>query len=310
MKKKLWILGSCILLILISIAGTFAAYTSRSYVKGVATTPKQGLGLSSDYLVVVAKSAAQEKFAVRKIILDEKGDVDTTPYTFSFYIQNSSDGTVNENSMKYTLIIEELPDGIVVERDGEDITAVVKNPGAESPLMPAYTKTTHYYRVSIPKNKIKDVSEIIIKAIPDVDSDSSGNMIAARFQPSIAGVVAGFSFKGIFIDETQDNKPSDYAAFNYEVLVFNAAEPHQMLLTWDTRYVEIDPLFLDKIKDDIISESDGELVFEMDADRNSYLIKFYRLEGQNVEADWQSSWAELKKVITFTENSVTVSAME
>lgn len=311
MKKRIWILGIGILLILISIAGTFAAYTSRSYVKGVATTPKQGLGLSSDYLVVVAQSAPQEKLAVRKILLDEKSEEDNTPYTFSFYIQNSSDGTVNENSMKYSLKIEEeLPDGVVVERGEENITDAVNGSGAEAPLMPAYTKTTHYYKVSIPKNKIKDVTEITIKAIPDADSDSSGNMIAARFQPSIAGVVAGFSYRGVFIDETNDNKPSNYAAFNYEVLVFNAAEPHQMLLTWDTRYVEIDPLFLEKISEDIISEGEGEVVFLMDAERNNYLIKFFRLEGQKVEADWHSSWAELKKVITFTEKSVTVKAME
>lgn len=310
MKKKLWIFGSCVFLIIISIAGTFAAYTSRSFVKGVATTPKQGLGLSSDYLVVVAQSAEEGKYAVRKILLDEKGDEDTTPYTFSFYIQNSSDGAVNENSMKYTLKIKEvLPDGVAVKRDGEDITKAV-NTGAEAPPMPAYTKTIHYYTVSIPKDKIKDVSEITIRAIPDADSDSSGNMLAARFQPSIAGVVAGFSYKGVFIDETMNNKPSDFAAFNYEILVFNATEPHQMVLTWDTNYVEIDPLFLGKIEESIISKSDGELVFEMDAERNSYLIKFYRLEGQNEEANWQSSWAELKNVITFTENSVTVSAME
>ena len=97
MKKKLWILISCILLILISIAGTFAAYTSRSFVKGVATTPKQSLGLSSDYLVVVAQNATEDKYAVRKILLEKKGENDNTPYTITFYIQNSSDGTVNKS---------------------------------------------------------------------------------------------------------------------------------------------------------------------------------------------------------------------
>ena len=95
MKKKLWILGSGILLIFISILGTWAAYTSSSFVKGVATTPKQGLGLSSDYLVVVAQSASDENLAVRKILFDEKSDGDDSPYTFTFYIQNSSDGSVN-----------------------------------------------------------------------------------------------------------------------------------------------------------------------------------------------------------------------
>lgn len=299
MKKRVWISASCILLISILIIGTLAAYTSRSFVKGVATTPKQGLGLSSDYLVVVAQSATEDKYAVRKILLEEKGDGDDSPYTFTFYVQNSSEGSVNEKSMQYKLTATGLPADATIVRDGTDITIEAAGLGATAPLMPAYTKTTHFYTVSIPKDKIKDVSEITIKAIPDADSDSSGNMIAAKFQPSVAGVVAGFSYKGVFIDETMSNKPSDFAAFNYEILVFNATEPHQMVLTWDTNYVEIDPLFLNKIGAG--SGNSGTVEFPMDAEHNSYLIRFYRLDGQNTTADWQSSWENLKGIITFKE---------
>lgn len=299
MKKKLWILGSCILLILISIAGTYSAYTSRSFVKGVATTPKQGIGLSSDYLVVVAQSATEDKYAVRKILLEEKGVGDDSPYTFKFYVQNSADGSVNEKSMQYTLMVAGLSANATIERDGTDITGEASGQGATAPLMPAYTKTTHFYQISIPKDEIKNVSEIIIKAIPDSDSDGSGNMIAAKFQPSVAGVVAGFSYKGVFIDETMNNKPSDFAAFNYEILVFNATEPHQMVLKWNPSYVEIDPLFLNKIG--VESGNSGNVEFLMDAEKNSYLIRFYRLDGQDTTSDWQSSWESLKGIITFKE---------
>ncbi|MDY4834214.1 MAG: hypothetical protein SO181_03575 [Frisingicoccus sp.] len=308
MKKKLWILGSCILLIFVSILGTWAAYTSRSFVKGVATTPKQGLGLSSDYLVVVAQSAIEDKYAVRKILLDEKSEDDATPYTFTFYIQNSSDGSVNEKSMQYTLTVAGLPANATIERDETDITVKATGQGATAPLMPAYTKTTHFYKVSIPKEEIKNVQEIVIKAIPDEDSDSSGNMLAAKFQPSVAGVVAGFSYSGVFIDATTSNKPSDFAAFNYEVMVFNATEPHQMVLTWNTRYVEIDPLFLDKIG--VESGNSGTLEFQMDAEHNSYLIRFYRLDGKDTTSDWQSSWENLKNIITFTEKVQAENAMK
>lgn len=299
MKKRVWISASCILLISVLIIGTLAAYTSRSFVKGVATTPKQGLGLSSDYLVVVAQAAAEDKYAVRKILLEEKGAGDDSPYTFTFYVQNSSDGSVNEKSMKYTLTAAGLPANATIERDGADITGEAAGQGATAPLMPAYTKTTHFYQISIPKDEIKNVSKIIVKAVPDADSDSSGNMIAAVFQPSVAGVVAGFSYKGVFIDEAINNKPSDFAAFNYEILVFNATEPHQMVLNWDANYVEIDPLFLNKIGAQ--SGNSGTVEFPMDAEHNSYLIRFYRLDGQNTTADWQSSWENLKEIVTFKE---------
>lgn len=300
-------MGSCIILIMVSVIGVIAAYTSRSFVKGVATTPKQGLALSSDYLVIVAQSATEDKYGVRKILLDEKNEDDDTPYTFSFYIQNSSDGVVNEKSMQYTLFITDLPEGATVSRspiigEDEDITASV-NSGFQAPLMPAYTKVTHNYTISIPKDAVRDSKDILIKAIPDTDSDSSGNMLATKVQLSIVGVVAGFSYNGFFLDKTQKNAPYEFVAFNYEVEVFNASETHTMILTWDTQYVEIDPLFLQQIEETITTKTDGHLEFSMDAERNSYLIKFYRLDGQNDSDLWQSSWEELEKVIIFKESN-------
>ena len=311
MKKKSRILGICLILIFTMILGftigVIAAYTSRSYVKGVATTPKQGLALSSDYLVVVAQSATDDKYGVRKILLDEKNEDDETPYTFSFYIQNSSDGVVNKKSMQYTLFISDLPDGARELRDqtigeDEDITASVKG-GFQAPLMPAYTKVTHNYTISIPKDAVRDSKDILIKAIPDTDSDSSGNMLATKVQLSIVGAVAGFSYNGFFLDKTQKNAPHEFVAFNYEVEVSNASEAHTMVLTWDTHYVEIDPLFLQQIEETKTGNTDGRLEFTMDAMHSSYLIKFYRLDGRNEEDEWQSSWQELEKVITFTEKT-------
>lgn len=298
MKKKSKVLIISVILILIVAIGTIAAYTSRSYVKGVATTPKQGLALSSDYLVVVAQSATDDKYAVRKILLDEKSDDDPTPYTFSFYIQNSSDGSVSEKSMRYELQITGLPAGAEVYRETENITGNV-NTGALSPLMPAYTKVTHNYKITIPKDTIKTLPDIVIKAIPDVDSDSSGNMLAAKVQLSVAGVVAGFSYSGNFLDKTQENAPHEFAAFNYEVSISNASEAHTMVLMWNPNYVEIDPLFLEDIG--VTSGNSGRVEFQMDAEKNSYLIKFYRMKGQNPSETWQSNWTEFEKTISFTE---------
>ena len=58
-KKKIWMIMLFVILLFVSAGGVFAAYVSRSYVKGVATTPKQGFILSSDYLSPVSKSADQ-----------------------------------------------------------------------------------------------------------------------------------------------------------------------------------------------------------------------------------------------------------
>ena len=209
--------------------------------------------------------------------------------------------------MKYTLLISDLPEGAKVLRSNaiagdEDITASVGD-GFQAPLMPAYTKVTHNYTISIPKNSVKDSKDILIKAIPDTDSDSSGNMLATKVQLSIVGVVAGFSYNGFFLDKTQENAPHEFVAFNYEVEVSNASEAHTMVLTWDTQYVEIDPLFLQQIEGTITSKTDGRLEFSMDAVHSSYLVKFYRLDGRNEDDLWQKNWEELEKVITFTESN-------
>ena len=205
--------------------------------------------------------------------------------------------------MQYTFSCSGLSPTAIIERNANDITEEASSSGALSPVMPAFTKTTHFYKITIPKDEIKSVSEIVIKAVPDLDSDSSGNMIAAKIQPSVAGKVAGFSYQSSFIDETAVNKPADFAAFNYEVSVVNATEPHRMILTWDNQYVEIDPLFLRKINQNPV-DGGGTVKyveFEMDAVKNTYLIRFYRMDGQNTTAEWQNSWNNLKQIITFSE---------
>ena len=299
MKKKLIILVSCISVLLISIIVVLAAYTSRSYVKGVATTPNQGFCLSSDYLSVVAQNATAERYSLRKILMDEKDETDDTPYVFSFYIQNSSDGIVNERSVQYVLKVEGLPEGATITRNGADITTEVKGTGSTSPVMPAYSVTIHSYQVSIPKDKMEEAREITIKAIPDDDSDSSGNMLAAIIQPSVTGIVAGFTYKGVFLDENEEKAPYEYAAFNYEVFVYNAAEEHTMLLTWDNTKLEIDPLFLDSVG--AKTGNSGNVEFKMDSTSDSFFIKFYRLEGRDEGADWQKSWTNLKEIVSFKE---------
>lgn len=304
MKKRVWIAVFNILLVLcLFVVGSYAAYTSRSYVKGVATTLKQVLGLSSDFLVVVSQASTEDKYAVRKILLEEKSTEDDTPYVISFYIQNSSDGSVSEKSMRYTFNISGLSPNAVIERDGIDITEKASGTGSISPLMSAYTKMTHFYKIIIPKDEIKSINEIVVKAVPDSDSDSSGNMIAAKIQPSVAGKVAGFSYRSVFIDETAVNIPAYFAAFNYEVSIINATEPHCMRLTWDNRYVEIDPLFLSKINQSPVDGDDKikYVEFYMDAVNNNYLIHFYRMDGQNTTSEWQNSWNNLKDIITFVE---------
>ena len=113
--KRIWLFVALIVLILASVGGTLAAYVSRSYVKGVATTPKQGFSLSSDYLSAVSKNADQDKYPDKKILLTEKAETDDSPYILTFSITNTADGSVSTKRMQYYLQMSGLPEGATVQ---------------------------------------------------------------------------------------------------------------------------------------------------------------------------------------------------
>ena len=280
-KQKIWILLVLLILVVLSTWGTYAAYVSRSYVKGVASTPKQGFALSSDYLSVVLKNADQSSYPDKKIVLAEKEEGDTSPYTFTFSITNTADGTVSTKRMQYYLQMSSLPEGATVRYGNTDITSGVTGEGGyKAPVMNAYTKITHTYTVTIPKDKMTSAADIVVTAIPDADSDLSGFILAGRLQPSIIGTVASFSYAGSFLET---GNIEEYAAFNYQVSVSNAAEDREMVLTWNKDLVEIDPLFLEKIH--AAGGNTGSLTLTMNDIDHSYLIQFYRLLGKNI-TDW------------------------
>lgn len=283
--KRIWLFAALIVLILASVGGTLAAYVSRSYVKGVATTPKQGFSLSSDYLSAVSKNARPDTYPDKKILLTEKAETDTSPYTLTFLITNTADGSVSTKRMQYFLKMTGLPDGATVQYGDTGITdQVTGSTGYQAPVMNAYTRVTHTYTITIPKDKMASAADIIVTATPDADSDTSGFILAGRLQPSIIGTVASFSYEGKF---QETGNVADYAAFNYQISVSNASEGKTMKLTWNKELVEIDPLFLKSIGNN--GGNSGSLELTMNDTNSSYLIQFYRLPGGSI-----SDWADLK----------------
>ena len=288
--KRIWLFTALVVLVLVSVGGTLAAYVSRSYVKGVATTPKQGFSLSSDYLSAVSKNADTTTYPDKKILLTEKGEDDSSSYTFTFSITNTADGTISTKRMQYYLAMSGLPEGATVKHGNTDITnGVTAVNGYQAPVMNAYTRVTHSYTITIPKDKMASAADIIVTATPDADSDTSGFILAGRLQPSIIGTVASFSYEGKF---QETGNVEDYAAFNYQISVSNAGEGRSMILTWNNSLVEIDPLFLNMIRTESGSAdtapNPGTLTITMNDANNSYLIQFYRLPGGSI-----SSWADL-----------------
>lgn len=275
---KLSMLAVLLVLLTLLASASLAAYVSRSYVKGVAATPKQGFLLSSDYLSPVKNTMEENLYPEKKILLTEKTDTDDFDYSFTFSITNTSDGTVSNKRIQYYLKISGLPFGTKVYIDNKDITnEVISENGYKASVMNAYTKVTHNYKVSIPKEVMTSAAEIMVKAIPDNDSDNSGYILAGKLQPSIVGKVASFTYNDKIIDT---GSVSDYAAFNYQISISNSPENRKMMLSWNNKLIEIDPLFLKNFSN---LKNPGLLSLEMNDINNSYLIQFYRLPGATID---------------------------
>ncbi|MDO4478730.1 MAG: hypothetical protein Q4B73_06815 [Lachnospiraceae bacterium] len=274
--------------LLLVIGGSYAAYVSRSYVKGVAATPRYGFGLYSDYLSVVFKDADERTYPDKKIPLTKKAQDDTSAYKVSFIISNTADGTVSTKRMQYYLKMSNLPEGAVVTSSGDITAAVTSAGGYQAPVMKAYTKSTHVYTITIPAASLATAADIVVTAIPDADSDNSGYILAGRLQPSIIGSVAEFSY-GYGFTDTGDVK--DFAAFNFEMYVNNAAEDHLMTLSWDNTKVEIDPLFLEKMH--LSPGNTGSISLVMSDAEDYHLIQFYRLPDAQI-----NSWNDMAIAVT------------
>lgn len=277
---RLWLLTVFLAAVSVLAGGVFAAYVSRSYVKGVAATPKQGISLSSDYLSVVSKNADPGTYPDKKIVLAEKSGADDTDYSFTFSIMNTANGAASTKRIQYFLHVSGLPVGASVWYNETDITTdAISGSGYKAPVMNAYTSVTHTYTVTIPQSAMTSAANITVTAVPDKDSDTSGFILAGKLQPSIIGTVAAFSYSGSL---RETGNVADYAAFNYQISVSNAEGDRKMKLTWDQTKIEIDPLFLKQFTE---AQNPGSLELTMNDTNSSYLIQFYRLPGAQI-GDW------------------------
>lgn len=278
-------------IILITVGISFAAYVNRSFVKGVSSTPKQGFNLSSDYFSAVSSNLDSTLYPDKKILLAEKDEDDTSDYVFTFSINNSADGTIGTKNMKYYLYISDLPQNATVKFNNNDITSEVtslssgekKYDGYEAPLMNAFSRVKHTYTVSIPKDKLGSAANILVKAVPDAEYDTSGYILAGKLQPSIIGTVAAFSHNDKILE---NGNVKDYAAFNYQVSVSNISEDKLMKIEWNSSNIEIDPLFLQSLGK--VVANTGSLTLTMNATNSNYVIQFYRIPGGSI-----SGWDDL-----------------
>ena len=305
-----------------AIGGSFAAYTSQAYKRGVVRNrDNETVRFTSNYLQACAANTSETDYAGRTILFDKNQTGSLTRDIYIYNYANDNENLVSQKDIQYNLTIkfsggngkkdDYLVNGASVEKqaDSESTDNAADNnvyKYTESNIMLiGRSAKWNKYTITFPASDL-DKLKIIITACPVNESLSATNnqMLAAVIAPCTASAVSQFTIQQKYVYKV-GAKPMDYDAFNYEVSISSGSA--NAVLTWKPAVVEIDRFFLVNLgkTDGEISEilTKGRLEFTMDqaAGTGDYLIPFYIKDKsifENMES-WDNMKVNDEKIISF-----------
>lgn len=294
----------CLIGLLAAVGGSFAAYTSQAYKRGVVRNrDNETVRFTSNYLQACASNTSPDNYAERTILYSEN-DKNATSLNVDLWLYNYANGNINLVSQKditYDLTItfkygDENENAYAVSADSETMFTKTKTESDGSITYKASDQTligrsakSHKYTISFPGSDI-DKLRIVVVATPTNLSVTNNQQLAAVIAPYTGSETKTFSFKNDFIDDKKQ-LPTAYDGFNYEVSISNGVA--DATISWDSSLLEIDPFFLQKIGKTSTDITPGEnnqktLSFEMDQSNGTgdYLIPFYIVNKQSIPSKW------------------------
>lgn len=275
----------------------YAAYVSQGHQKAVVATAKNSVPFSSNYLKLIDDSDTLTLETVNPILVSK----DNATSTFDVTVNNFSLTNASQSANSYiTYTVTFTFDG-----DTKDCTVNEKAPTngnisfTETLKIGRNTKT---YSFKIPNDAIGNL-KIKAMVVPDDSSKNTvGNKIlAAMLVPQKSAGKITFRYTGEFVDTTTNEKapqPCDYSAFRYRIEITTGTA--DVTLSWKPDYVELDPVFIDSLKNSSITETNQNgyksISFVMDySQMSTYNMVFYRNKGQNKDDEWQKTWENLER---------------
>lgn len=283
----------CLLGVAALAGGSYAAYTSQAFQRGVARN-KDGetIRFTSNYLQPCGSGTDPKNYAGRTVLLS---DASEGTLTFDLYIYNYVNGNSNLVSQKditYTLKIS-FTDGTgevgaySVSYDSGQMTG--REITIEDRTLIGRTANYHQYTIAIPAGDLNKV-KITATAIPTNLSVTNNQILAAVIVPSTGAKTTTFKCEGKFIKAADSKSPQEYKGFNYEVSISSGKA--EVTLTWKADTVEIDTYFLENLgkTEAEIKQilADGTVTFEMDqpGGTGDYLIPFYITDINKIPETW------------------------
>ena len=264
------------------VGGSFAAYTSQAYQRGVARNrDNETVRFTSNYLQACANTTDSKDYAGRTVLFSDSTSGEISVDIFVYNYANGNENLVSQKDITYNMSImfesSNTGNSYSVKVEDGDVQTVQSNKFEQSNVRLAGRRaSSHKYTVTFPASDL-DKLKITAVATPTVSSLSATN------NQKLAAVIK-------FIDQIDGNSPKDFAGFNYEVSISSGVA--DATLTWNTAIVEIDKFFLinlgksDKEIESILAA--GTLTFTMNQTKGTgdYLIPFYIKDKRKITDDW------------------------
>ena len=303
-KTNLLIIINCSLACMfLLIAGSLAAYTSLSNAKRTISTVGSKQLFSSNILLEYEKEDdIQSKF------MSFSKDADSTfKVSVCNYAQDNPKKYASED-IHYTIKVS------LIDQNGKKVTdqkVLSQYKWDNTPFsalnVPPYTlskgkKSEHVYSITVSAKYMKGY-KIKIAAVPGKTGyHGLGRTI------SFSEDVASSKWKIDYLNDEREQNAYDLGCINTRL---TGSEYAVLTLTWDTDHVQIDPWFLEDIKNSTvyIESSDNSLTFKAGGDSgfNQYDITFYRTNPVHGDDSTPEEWDDIKSYISLTSEKITES---
>lgn len=297
----------CIIALLTLAGGTYAAYTSQAFQRGVARNrDTETVRFTSNYMQSCASGTEQTSYQGRTVLFsaDDKTNTSLTLDLYVYNYANGNAGLISQRDITYDLKISfsgSTGSEYTVTPEGETTLSGKTSYTITNRTLRGRAANYHKYTITFPGSDL-DKLKITAAATPQNVAATNNQILAAVISPCTGSTTQTFSAKGEFIDTTA--LPTEYKGFNYEISISSGKATGT--LKWDTDTVEIDKFFLKNIgkSDAEIAQilKGGSLTLEMDQSAGSgdYLIPFYIKDENKIP----SNWDEMKKKITFAATQI------
>lgn len=292
-------LAVCVLLL--CVAGSYAAYTNFSSAKRVVSAQAdEHILFSSNMLYTENKDTESSFYQRKRIALTENND-----FVVEIYNYDPGDTAVYcHQNIIYQLKVTLLsgfgsPEEYKVSDGTTEHFFSIDSNGAYTLVIDQLTLygeqlSTHSFRFHIPEQD-KNQMKMCVEAIPMEESYGATNQKKLAAVILTGEMITSKTWSGQLVDVQSEREPDDYDGFNYEI---SGNGEGTVTLEWDPDILTINPWFVSQTG--AVSVSDGAIKFAVGGDGQpfAYQTQFYKADKWDTSISWENLVEKIKVIFS------------